>query len=137
MGIGADFGTEVFRRFASGWQGGSDIAWDVWVTQEQEGLPIEPTLNHLVWLCNPDAPSSVRANRPLHWRSSSARNYARLRGLIEVVIDWKSRGGQPERGQRVRSLDWVFRCGCLSQACIGTRVDSEFRCRIRQNSGER
>ncbi|HEV7999545.1 MAG TPA: hypothetical protein VGP63_06685 [Planctomycetaceae bacterium] len=26
---------------------------------------------------------------PLHWRYSSARNYAGLPGLIEVVKDWR------------------------------------------------
>jgi hypothetical protein len=26
---------------------------------------------------------------PLHWRWSSARNYARQAGLIEVVTDWR------------------------------------------------
>jgi hypothetical protein len=25
---------------------------------------------------------------PVHWRYSSARNYARLPGLIDVVTDW-------------------------------------------------
>jgi hypothetical protein len=26
---------------------------------------------------------------PLHWRWSSARNYAGQKGLIEVVTDWR------------------------------------------------
>jgi REP element-mobilizing transposase RayT len=37
---------------------------------------------------NPLARGSV--DDPLHWRYSSARNYARLPGLIDVVTDWRS-----------------------------------------------
>ena len=29
------------------------------------------------------------SHSPLHWRWSSARNYARQRGLVEVVTDWQ------------------------------------------------
>jgi hypothetical protein len=28
-------------------------------------------------------------DEPVHWRYSSARNYARLPGLIEVDTDWR------------------------------------------------
>ncbi len=46
------------------WWGGPDIAWDVWVTQEQEGLKGEPFLYILLLLCNPDTQSSVWATPP-------------------------------------------------------------------------
>ncbi len=45
-------------------RGGPDIALDVWVTQEQEGLKGERVPRHLLWLCNPDTQSSVWAIPP-------------------------------------------------------------------------
>ena len=45
-------------------RGGPDIALDVWVTQEQEGLKVERLLRNLLLLCNPDAQSSVWATPP-------------------------------------------------------------------------
>ena len=46
-------------------RGGPDIALDVWVTQEQEGLKGEPVPQILLGLCNPDTQSSVWATLPL------------------------------------------------------------------------
>ena len=40
-------------------RGGLNIALEVWVTKEQEGLKCEPVLRILLLLCNPDAQSSV------------------------------------------------------------------------------
>ncbi len=45
-------------------RGGPDIALDVWVTQEQEGLKGERVPRHLLLLCNPDTQSSVWATPP-------------------------------------------------------------------------
>jgi hypothetical protein len=42
----------------------TDIALDVWVTDEQEGLISERVLPNLLMLCNPDAQRSVRATPP-------------------------------------------------------------------------
>ncbi len=44
--------------------GGPDIALDVWVTQEQEGLKGERHLRSLLLFHNPDAQSSVWATPP-------------------------------------------------------------------------
>ncbi len=43
------------------WRGGLNIALDVWVTQEQEGLKSERVPHNLLLLHNPDAQSSVWA----------------------------------------------------------------------------
>ena len=45
-------------------RGGPDIALDVWVTQEQEGLNGERILSNLLLLHNPDAQSSDWATPP-------------------------------------------------------------------------
>ena len=45
----------------AGWRGGPNIALDVWVTQEQEGLKGEHLLRKLLLLHNPDTQSSVWA----------------------------------------------------------------------------
>ena len=51
------------ERGSTGWQGGLDIALDVWVTKEQEGLKGRRVLCNLLLLHNPDTQSSVWATR--------------------------------------------------------------------------
>ncbi len=65
FGVVRAYRTQVAHAPTQYTQGGSDITWDVWVTQEQEGLKAEDVLRNLLLLHNPDAQSSVWATPPI------------------------------------------------------------------------
>ena len=71
------------------WRGGPDIALDVWVTKEQEGLKGERVLCNLLLLHNPDAQSSVWATPPYALADASGcwfrgRTRSRARALTRT-----------------------------------------------------
>ncbi len=65
-------------------RGATDVALNVWVTKEQEGLKEEHALRILLLLCNPDTQSSVWATPPprrLAYAGTNSRNRFRKNAI--------------------------------------------------------